>query len=114
MSEKISTYEEFWPFYLKEHSRPKTRAMHYVGTGAGLLCATFAVAAGYPEWAPAALVPAYGFAWIAHLAVEKNRPATLTYPLWSFASDFRMAGLWCAGRLEGEYKRHGLAYRPGE
>jgi hypothetical protein len=114
MSEKISTYEEFWPFYLKEHSQPKTRALHYAGTGAGLLCAAFAVASGHPALLPLALVPSYGAAWAAHFGVEKNRPATFTHPLWSFVSDFRMAGLWCAGKLECEYKKHGLAYRPGE
>lgn len=111
MSEKIATYEEFWPFYLKEHGKPQTRALHYVGTGVGL-CAAFALAATNPWLVPLALVPSYGAAWVAHYGIEKNLPATFTHPLWSFASDFRMAGLWCAGKLEAEYKRHSLSYRP--
>jgi hypothetical protein len=44
------------------------------------------------------IVSAYFFAWIGHFVVEKNRPATFTYPLWSLAGDFRMWGEMARGR----------------
>ena len=36
------------------------------------------------------LISGYGFAWVAHFFVEKNKPATFTYPLYSFVADHLM------------------------
>ena len=101
-------FSDFWIYYLREHSRPGTRALHYAGTGLVLGLAGAAAAAG--EWRLLVLVPlvGYGFAWLSHIAVERNRPATFTYPLWSLAADFRMFFLWLTARLGPELDRAGV------
>jgi hypothetical protein len=99
MSERIATYAEFWPFYLREHSKAVTRWLHFVGTSLGLGIAALAVRSGQGSLIPAALVCSYGMAWAGHFGIEKNRPATFKYPLWSFVSDFRMLGLMAVGQL---------------
>lgn len=108
MAQRYRTYEEFWPYYLREHARPGTRALHFAGTGLALLLLAIAAATLNPMLLPAAVVSGYAFAWIGHMAVERNRPATFTYPLWSLVSDFRMFFLWLGGRLDGELRRHGV------
>jgi hypothetical protein len=105
---RYSTFEEFWPFYLREHSKPRTRALHYAGTSLVVAIAAFALVTGR-WWLLLALpVAGYGFAWVAHFRVEKNRPATFTYPLWSLAADFRMWWLWLTGRIGSELERAGV------
>ncbi len=96
---RIQSYREFWPFYLKEHSKRSTRRWHAVGTSLGLTLAATALWNGRPLLVPLAFVPAYAFAWYSHFYVEGNRPATFKYPFWSFISDFRMLLWMLTGRL---------------
>ncbi len=106
-----SSFAEFWPFYLREHSKPRTRAIHYAGTSLVVLIAAAALLSG-SWWLLAAMpVAGYGFAWASHAAVERNRPATFTHPLWSLRADFRMWWLWLTRRLEPELRAAGVAAR---
>jgi len=109
MPRLYTSFAEFWPFYLREHSKARTRALHYVGTSLVVLIAVAAVVSGRWGWLIALPLAGYVFAWVAHFGVEKNRPATFTYPLWSLAADFRMWGLWLTRRLGPELDRAGVA-----
>ncbi|MDH7638559.1 DUF962 domain-containing protein [Sphingomonas oryzagri] len=108
-AKRITSFAEFWPFYLREHSKPATRALHYIGTTLVLICLAAAIVSGWRWLFWMMPVAGYFFAWLAHFAIERNRPATFTYPLWSLVADFVMYGCWISGRLGRELARAGVA-----
>jgi hypothetical protein len=111
MAERIATYRDFWPHYLREHAKPETRAIHYAGTALATGSLIALIATGNLWFIPGALIGGYAPAWIGHFFIEKNRPATFTYPLWSLFSDYRMAFSWVTGRLSRELDRAGVGQR---
>ena len=106
--ERITDYEAFWLFYLREHASPATRALHYFGTFVAIFGIVAAILSG-ELWLLIA-VPFAGYipAWIAHFLIERNHPATFRYPLWSLLSDFRMAFAWVTGQLDDDLRRAGV------
>ena len=96
---RYQSYRAFFPYYLTEHAQPVTRALHYCGTTVELAFLAALVATGNAWWLLGALIGGYGFAWVGHFFIEKNRPATFTYPLWSWVADHHMAWLALTGQL---------------
>ena len=112
MSERIKTYDEFFPYYLRQHSLPFTRALHYLGTT--FFLASLVAFAVTLKWGflLLALVVGYLFAWIGHFFVEHNRPATFTYPGWSFISDLKMYFLFVTGQIGRHLEAAGVGVVP--
>ena len=101
-TERYKSFSEFWPFYISEHSRPGTRFLHLIGTSTSILIVIYFIVSGRWYLFPLALIPGYGCAWLGHFLIEKNRPATFQYPLWSFMGDYKMIGLMMTGKIGRE------------
>jgi len=103
--ERIQSFEEFWPYYVCEHSKKTTRTFHFVGTTAVMGLVAYA-ALRRKAW-PLLVAPfaGYGPAWISHFFIEGNKPATFKYPLWSLKADFVMWSKIARGTMDAEVER---------
>lgn len=111
MNSNFSDFESFWPYYLGEHSHPGNRRFHFIGTTLVLCAVGCLILTRNPWWIVAMPVFGYGWAWLGHFGVEKNRPATFRHPLWSLRGDFRMYALMWTGGLAEELRKAGIATR---
>lgn len=87
---KFKSFSEFYPYYLSEHVNPINRRLHFFGSLLTIIVVLFVIIT--QTWIALILVPilGYGFAWIGHYFVEKNKPTTFTYPLYSLMGDWVM------------------------
>ncbi len=97
---KYRDFKSFYPYYLTEHSNVKNRILHFLGTFLLLGCFVTGIVTG--KWGLFILIPiiGYGFAWVGHYFIEKNKPATFKYPLYSLASDFVMFWHMLTGQIK--------------
>jgi hypothetical protein len=104
VEKKYKTFWSFYPYYLTEHADSKNRLLHFIGTS--LLIIVFFAAIIMRKWWLFALIPflGYGFAWVGHFFIEKNRPATFTYPLYSLGADFVMFWHILTGQINKKMK----------
>jgi hypothetical protein len=88
--QKLSSFDEFWPVYLRAHANPACRALHYAASASGLAALALLLLTGSAWWL---------LAWIGHYRIENNVPLTFTHPWWSLVADYRMFFLWLTGGL---------------
>lgn len=107
-SNKISSFREFYPSYLRDHSNSTCRALHYIGSFLVLAVLFFAISTA--QYLMLWLLPVigYGFAWVGHFFIEKNRPATFTYPFYSLLGDWVMLKDFVTGQINKKLKDAGV------
>ena len=103
MSEpRFKSFEEFWPFYVREHANKTNRRLHFVGSSLAAALLAYGLI-GRKLWPLAAApVVGYGFAWVGHFFVEGNRPASFKHPLYSFMGDWKMWSKMATGAMDAE------------
>ena len=90
MEKRYTNFKDFYPYYLSEHSHKTTKLLHFIGTSISLyflfnFFRTFDFVSIILS-----LLSGYGFAWVSHFFIEKNKPATFKYPFYSFIGDHLM------------------------
>jgi len=95
----FAKFADFYPFYLSEHSNRTNRRLHFLGASLAVAAILHSLSTLDFWWLLAGVVAGYGCAWIGHFFFEKNRPATFTYPLYSFMGDWVMWKDILTGRI---------------
>jgi hypothetical protein len=98
MGREFSDFEDFFPWYVGQHSKRATRWFHFAGTHLGAATALAGVATRRPALVAAFPPISYGMAWFSHFVIEKNNPASFGHPLWSLRGDVRMLVMMWQGR----------------
>lgn len=106
---RYQNFAEFYPYYLSEHANSVCRLLHFIGTFLTLVILVTGLLIN-PYWIFAMPIIGYSFAWVGHFFIEKNRPATFTYPVWSLMGDYRMFFSWLMGRLPAQLKAAGVLH----
>ncbi|HEU4775746.1 MAG TPA: DUF962 domain-containing protein [Telluria sp.] len=96
---RFKTFRAFYPYYLSEHANPVCRRLHFIGSSLIILMVGISAATGNLALLWSLPLIGYGCAWIGHFFFEHNRPATLTYPLYSLLGDWVMFRDILTGRV---------------
>jgi hypothetical protein len=105
MEKAASSFEEFWPEYVRAHQNKLNRTLHAIGIGLALACVVAAIFKKRPWLLALAPVFAYGFAWGGHFFAEKNMPATFSHPLYSARAGAIMFWKTICGEMDAEVAR---------
>lgn len=108
LRENYASMEEFYPFYLSQHSSRLNRKMHFIGTTLVFIITLLALITGNYVYLIYLPLFGYGFAWFGHFFIEKNRPATFKYPVFSFIGDMYMYKAIIQGKENELYSGYGI------
>jgi hypothetical protein len=106
MKSRYRDLQEFWPDYVREHRRPLTRQLHFIGTTNLLIWVFLALMRRSPRRLAFAVASSYALAWIGHFFVERNLPATFRFPLKAGLCDLKMYLLTWKGAMEAEVRKY--------
>ncbi len=97
---KYQAFSDFYPFYLSQHQNSICRRLHFIGSSLIIFMLAYILITS--TWIMLWTLPllGYSFAWFGHFFFEKNRPATFTYPWYSFIGDWVMYKDMLLGKIK--------------
>jgi hypothetical protein len=101
-------FEAFWFYYLRIHSEPLIRQLHYPHSRSASPHWQHISCSAIMASSLGGLVIAAAIAGASHAFVQHNRPAVSANALLALLCGFLMYFLWLAGRLEPELGEAGV------
>ena len=98
-TQRFASFNDFYPYYLREHSSRASRRLHVIGTALAIVLLIAALVTRTWNLLWAVPLAGYLFAWVGHFFFEKNQPATFRHPVYSLRGDFVMLRDVLTGKL---------------
>jgi hypothetical protein len=103
---RYRTIDEFWPYYVREHSKPLNRWLHFLGNTNLCVWLILALLRRRMRLAIIGVLSSYALAWIGHFGIQRNIPATFRYPVMSAICDLIMYRKMWQGAMDAEVARY--------
>lgn len=110
--QRYQRFEDFWPYYVSEHANPLNRRLHFWGTNNLFFWLVVACFRRSTKLIVFAVLSSYACAWIGHFLIEKNRPATLEYPIFSAIGELVMYVKTWQGTMNADIARYASNDQP--
>lgn len=108
----LASLNDFWPYYVREHSQKGTRWLHFVGNTNLFIWVFSAIFYRSLPFLFIAVISSYALAWIGHFFVERNIPATFRYPLKAAICDMVMYYKMWRGEMNAEVEKYSNIPKP--
>ncbi len=102
----VSTFEDFWPHYVRLHTRAETQWLHALASTACIGLVTAGLVTRNPIFFVAAPLADYVIAQASHRLFEENRTTPWKRQTWHTRAELRMLRLVVTGRMRAEVARH--------
>jgi hypothetical protein len=98
--------DDFWPYYVNEHSDPINRRLHFIGNTNLLFWLVLGLLRRSPWLLVFAVASSYAIAWVGHFVFERNIPATFRYPVLAGVCDLLMYHKTLRGEMDAEVVKY--------
>lgn len=99
------SFEEFWPHYVRLHSKPETQKLHALATLTFGALAVGGIALRRPLLVALAPLADYAIAQTSHRVFERNRTTPWKNHAWHARAELRMLRLVLRGKMKDEVRR---------
>ena len=102
----VREFEDFWPHYVRLHTRSETHALHAVATLSCLGLLGAAAVMRQPVLAVLAPLVDFAIAQASHRVFEENVTTPWKNQVWHTRAELRMLRLVLTGRMRAEVDRY--------
>jgi hypothetical protein len=102
----VQSFEDFWPHYVRLHTKPETQWIHAAATCTSIVLLTAAVARKSLFLAAISPFANHLIAQSSHRLFEANKSTPWKNQIWHTRAEIRMLRLVVTGRMAKEVSRH--------